>query len=57
MLVVLAKNTFVDVFGGRYIDDVVSDYADYSERSAITKRQTEKSNRIGMRPDQSQVRR
>jgi len=57
MLVVLAKNTFVDVFGGRYVDGLIDDTQEYSERVVIAKRQSDRSNRIGFRPDQSQVRR
>lgn len=48
-LIVLSYNTFVDVFGGHYIDDALHDGYDYYESSKIQTKQEKQSNYIGFR--------
>lgn len=48
-LIVLSYNTFVDVFGGHYIDDAIHDGYDYYESNKIENKQHKQSNYIGFR--------
>lgn len=48
-LIVMAKNTFVDIFGGKYMDDAVETGYKIYDRHTKSKEEERKSNYIGFR--------
>lgn len=51
MLLNLAKNTFSEIFGGRFEDQVIGDVQDYVETKNLARQKEIKSSRIGFRPN------